>query len=147
MIETFLQGASPLSVWGAALSTILAGTKAWELWRARVRIEVGYNFNSDENIGNDVMVRNLSGTPLIITYWELIWRQRSLLGWKQSGAIGPEPGEDNDDIKVGAHSSIKLSFRESDHFDWGVSTLGRRKIFLRLHLAGRSKPIWRKVYG
>lgn len=118
---------------------------AWELWRARVRIEVGYNFTGDENIGNNVIVRNLGGTPLIITYWELIWRQRTLFGWKQSDTIGPE--EDNDDIKVGAHSSIKLPFCEINHFDWDVSALGRRKIFLRLHLAGRSRPIWRKVYG
>ena len=145
MIEALLQGASPLAVWGAVLSTLLAAVKVWELWKTRVRIEVGYNFSGNESIGNEVIVRNLSGTPLIITYWELIWRQRTQFAWKQSNTIGPE--EDNDDIKVGAHSSVKLSFRDANHFDWGVSALGHRKIFLRLHLAGRSRPILRKVYG
>jgi hypothetical protein len=144
-MKELLDGTSLLAMWGAFLSTLLAAVKLWELWRSRLRLDIGYNFTGSEEIGNEIIIRNLSGTPFLITYWELLWRQRTFLHWKQSHLIGPE--EDNEDIKVGAHSSIKLTFREQNHFDWGVSALRGRTIFVRLHIAGKSRPVLRKVYG
>ena len=144
-MSQLLQGATPLAVWGAVLSTLLAGIKLWEIWRARERIEIGYSFTSDENIGNDVMVRNLSATPLLITYWELVWRKRQFVGWKESYIVGPE--EDNQDLKVNAHSSIRLHFTEQKHFSTSYAELSGRQIFIRLYIAGRSRPTLRKVYG
>lgn len=144
-MSELLQGATPLAIWGAALSTFLAGIKVWEVWRARVRIEIGYSFTSDENIGNDVIVRNLSGTPLLVTYWELVWRKRGLLGWKESHLVSPELG--NEDIKVNPHSSFKLTFNEMDYFSTNHDIMAGRKIFIRLYIAGRSWPMLRKVYG
>jgi hypothetical protein len=57
------------------------------------------------------------------------------------------PDEYNEDLPVAAHSSVKLTFREQDHFDWGSSTMKGRAIFIRLHLGGKSRPLLRKVYG
>ena len=144
-MKELFEGASPLALWGAALSTVLAAIKIWEIWKTRVRVEIGYNFTGNDDMGNEVIIRNLSSTPLIITYWELIWRQRTLFGWKQSHAIGPE--ESVEDTKLAAHSSFKLIFQGKDHFDWGSSALNGRKIFIRLCVAGRSRPLMRKIYG
>lgn len=144
-MNELLQGATPLAIWGAALSTFLAGIKAWEVWRARVRIEIGYKFTSDVNIGNDIILRNLSGTPLLVTYWELVWRKRGLLGWKESHIDSPEDG--NTDIKINSHSSITLTFKELSYFSTSYDALAGRKIFVRLYIAGRSRPIMRKVCG
>lgn len=144
-LQVLFHGATPLAIWGAALSTLLAGLKVWEVWRARIRIEIGYNFTSDENIGNDVIVRNLSSTPLLVAYWELVWRKRRLLGWKESYLVSPEDG--NTDIKINSHSSIKLTFNEMNYFSTNYDAVAGRKIFIRFYIAGRSWPILRKVYG
>jgi len=144
-MKEFLDSIDPLAVWGAALSTILAAVKFWEIWRNRIRVEVSHNFTGIPDVGNQVIIRNLSGTPLLITYWELLWRHKSGLGWKQSKSTGPD--EYFEDLKLGGHASIKLVFRNQDYFDWGVSALGNDRIYIRLHIAGKAKPVLRKVYG
>ena len=144
-MKDFLADSHLLALWGALLSTLLAAVKLWELWSSRLRVEVSHNFTGSESIGNEVIIRNLGSRPFLITYWELLWRQRSFIRWKQSHSIGAD--EYNEDIKVGPHSSIKLTFREENHFDWGASALRGRTIFIRLYIAGKSKPILRKVYG
>jgi hypothetical protein len=42
--------------WGAGLSTVLAVIKVAELIRDRVRVEVGGDFASLEEIGNDIHI-------------------------------------------------------------------------------------------
>jgi len=144
-MKELMEGMYPLAVWGVVLSTILAGVKFWEIWKNRTRIEVSYNFTGSSDIGNEVIIRNLTGTPILITYWELLWRHKSWFRWKQSKEINPD--EFFEDLKLGGNSSIKLTFREQDYFDWGSSALGNDRIFLRLRIAGKAKPILRKVYG
>jgi len=144
-MKELMEGVDPLAAWGAALSTILAVVKFWEIWRNRTRIEVSYNFTGSPDIGNEVIIRNLTGTPILITYWELLWRHKSWFRWKQSKEISPN--ESFEDLKLGGHSNIKLTFREQDHFDWGSSAVGNDRIYLRLQIAGKTNPILRKVYG
>ena len=144
-MKELLDGTILLAAWGAFLSTLLAAVKLWEFWRSRLRLDIGYNFTSSDQIGNEIIIRNLSSTPFLITYWELLWRERTFLRWKESPLISPD--EDNEDIRVGPHSSIKLTFREQDHFNSGTSALRGRSIFIRLYIAGRFRPLLRKVYG
>jgi|SRR6266404_208720 hypothetical protein len=133
-----------LALWGAVLSSLLAVVKFWEIWRNRRRVEISHSFSSPE-IGNEVIIRNLGSTPLIITYWQLIWRHRYWFRWKQSAVMSAD--EDFTDLKLEGHSSTTIPFREENYFDWGVSALGEDRIYLRLHIAGEAKPILRKVYG
>ncbi len=134
-----------IAIWGAGLSTILAFVKFWEIWQNRIKIEVSYNFTSNPDIGNLVIIRNLSSTPIIITYWELLWCKWGWFCRKPADNIGPD--EFNEDLKLSGHSSTKLTFLERDHFDWSSSALGKNKIYLRLHVAGKARPILKKVYG
>jgi hypothetical protein len=55
------------------------------------------------------------------------------------------PDYDVGDHTVESHSTYTLPFRDEDYFDWGVDALKGRRIFIRLHIAGR-RPILRVVY-
>ncbi|SAL06071.1 hypothetical protein AWB81_07430 [Caballeronia arationis] len=132
-----------LGAWGAILSTLLAGVKIWEIWRDRHRIEIGHNFTSDESIGHSISIRNLSGRAFILSYWELVygagcWPFRTFDGLRS-------PDHDVSDIKIEAYSTYTLSFCDEDHFGWGPKALKGRKIYIRMHVAGR-KPMLCLVY-
>jgi len=130
--------------WGAGLSTLLALIKLWELWRDRFRLQVGYNFRGNEDLGNEVIIRNLSMRPVVLTYWELLYCSGRLPN--RTFETLRDPGADAMDIQIAPHTSYTLTFAEQDHFAWGATALNVRAIYLRLHLAGR-RPILRKVYS
>jgi len=123
--------------WGAALSTLLAAIKVWELWRDRFRIDVGYDFTSSAEIGNEIHIRNLAGHPIILSFWELELNAGRWPFRKTGFLIFREPG--GGDIRIEPHSTHTLRFQEENHFDWGYKALNGRRIYLRLHIAGR-KP-------
>ena len=112
------KAASFPAVWGAVLSTILALLKIHEMWRARERIDRGYDFKSLPELGNDVIIRNLSAKPQILTYWELQWRKRRLFRWHISERVSSD--EYFQDIQIPPYSIKSLTFRVEDYFDLGV---------------------------
>lgn len=130
-----------LGIWGALLSTILAAVRLWELWVGRFQVDVSTLFTSSEEMGHRVSVRNLSGKPLILEYWEIVllsghWPRR-----QERTLVSPEA--DTEDIAIPAHTTLPLLFREEDHFPWGRG-LRRDRIAIRLHFAGR-RPILRML--
>lgn len=136
-------GSTLVAWWGAVLSTLLALVKLFELWRDRFRVDVSYNFTGDETIGNEVLIRNLTNRPLILTHWELLyvsgrWPRRSF-----------EPLEsadfDSGDRRLEPYATHTLHFAEENYFSWGHKVLNGRRIFIRLHVAGRG-PILKLVY-
>lgn len=132
------------ALWGAGLSTLLALIKIWELWSARSRIEVSCGFVSLPEIGNDVIIRNLSEKPIILTYWELLFCERKGLKWVPYK--NKNPAEDTCDICIAAHSSKKLTFSGSDHFEWGHKALGGKRLYFNMYIAGRRRPVKRFIY-
>lgn len=130
--------------WGAGLSTLLALVKLGELWRDRFRIDVGYAFTGESGIGNYIHIRNLSGKPIILAYWELFYRPHLWPLKKDSYIKSPE--EDAHDVRIEPHSSMTLNFSGMDHFDWGLKTMKGRRICIRFRVAGR-RPIVKRVYG
>lgn len=129
--------------WGAGLSSLLALAKLWEVWRDRFQVEVSFNFTSAPKIGNDIRVRNLSGRTFILAHWELLYCTGHWPARKFSHLTSREYVAE--DSRVEPHSTHTLSFSEQDYFDWGVDALKGRRIFIRLHIAGR-RPILRLVY-
>lgn len=134
---------SIIAWWGAGLSTLLAIVKLWELWRDRFRLEIGYSFTSEAQIGNTVLIRNLSGKPIILSFWEVLY----------SGGHWPRrkfeaiayPNHDSGDRRIEPHSTLELHFAEQDYFSSSHKALKGRRIFIRLHVVGR-KPILKAVY-
>jgi hypothetical protein len=129
--------------WGAGLSTLLAGIKIWEIWRDRFQLDVSHNLTSSESIGNTIFIRNLSGRPVILGYWELLycsghWPNRKFQAFEQ-------PEHDAGDNRIEPYSTSELHFADEHHFDWGHRSLNGRRIYIRLHIAGR-RPVLRLVY-
>jgi hypothetical protein len=132
-----------VAAWGAGLSTLLASIKIWEIWRDRFRLEVSHSFTSSESIGNDVLIRNLSARPIIISYWELLyctgrWPRRKF----QSIA---HPDYDDGDSRLEPHTTETLHFANENYFASDLGSLNGRRIYIRIHVAGR-KPVLRLIY-
>jgi hypothetical protein len=136
---------SILAIWGAGLSSILAFVKFWEIWKTRARIEVSHSFTTNQEFGNNVIIRNLSATPINITYWELLWCRSRFFCRKSQVEISSD--ELSEDTKLPGYSSRKLNFSGADHFNWTPAFLGKNKIYLRLYIAGKLRPVFKKVYG
>ncbi len=133
-----------LALWGAVLSTILALVKIWEIWSSRRRIEVSYNFIGLPEEGNDIIIRNISDKPFIITYWELLFCERKYFRWVPYRT--EEPGEFAHDVSVQGHSTHILNFSGADYFDWGYKAMAGKRIYLKLHIAGNKRPVKFFVY-
>lgn len=134
---------SLIAWWGAGLSTLLAIVKLLELWQDRFRLEVDYNFASDENVGNTILVRNLSSRPLLLSYWEVLYCNGRWPRRKFQDVSCPD--HDYGDRRIEPHSTLELRFAEADYFFWGHKALKGRRIFIRLHVAGRGE-ILKLVY-
>ena len=94
--------------------------------------------------GKTITIRNVSGRPLILSYWELQYGR----GWwpfrRFETFQWPEP-DDVTDCTIDAYSSHMLAFANAEHFEWGVATLRGRSLHIRLHFAGR-RPTTLLVY-
>ncbi|MCT8318775.1 hypothetical protein [Xanthomonas translucens] len=125
--------------WGACLSTLLAVVKLLELWQNRFRVEAGGYFTSNENIGNEVLVRNLSSHPIIITHWELIYCSGR---WPHRKFESFESAEyDHGDYKLDPHATRSLIFSDANYFATSPEALKGRRIYIRLHFAGRKSMV------
>ncbi len=129
--------------WGAGLSTLLAVVKILELWRDRFQIDVSYNFTSSESIGNEILIRNLSNRPLILTHWELLYCSGR---WPRRSFEPLESAEfDSGDRRLEPYATHTLHFAEANYFSSSPKALKGRRIFVLLHVAGR-RPILKLVY-
>ena len=134
-----------LAIWGAILSTGLAGIKILEVWRERLRLSTSYSFSSpDYGKRNEIIIENPSKTPVMICYWELLWQRRRLLKLETVNGRFPQKGYCN--ITIGAHARHTLEFTEQEYFDWGRAAVKMGKLYLKLHIAGRRNPVLLKVY-
>jgi hypothetical protein len=129
--------------WGACLSSLLAVVKLFELWRDRFRVDVDYYFTGDESIGNKILIRNLSGRPIILTHWELIYCSGS---WPRRKFDFLEKADiDAGDRKLEPYATHTICFFDENYFSWDHKALNGRRIFIRLHIAGR-KSILKIIY-
>ena len=133
-----------LGIWGAGVSTSLAGIKILEVWRERLRLSTSYSFSHRDHGGNEIIIENPSKTPVMISYWELLWRRRRYLKLEITGGRFPQEGYCN--ITIGAHARHTLEFAEQEYFDSGHAAIKMGKLYLKLYIVGRSKPVLLKVY-
>lgn len=129
--------------WGAALSTILAVIKGWELWRDRFRVEIGRNFTSAPEIGNTVHIRNLSPKPLILHHWDVSYGSGFWPFRKETFICDRD--YDAGDTTIAPVSTYTLNFTDESYFSTTPDRLKGRAVYLRLHVAGKG-TIRRKLY-
>ena len=120
-----------LSLWGAALSTILGVFKIKEYMEARFKVGTSYVWRSDEYLGNDIVVQNLSSKPVLLDYMEVFYIKKS--GWfKKEKVVLWSPEDETLNIKIDSLAGEKFTFNESNYF----STTGK-EIYLQLFFAGK----------
>lgn len=130
---------SPLiALWGAGLSTLLAFVKIWEIWRDRFRLDTDYYLTDNPEVGNLIKIRNLSNRPQILSRWEVLacsgrWPLRNFEDIVCADF-------DMEDLRIEPNSTLELRFADGDHF---VS--GQKRVYIRLFLAGRRRPLLRLI--
>jgi len=135
-----------LGLWGSIVATALAGIKIWEFYRdTRLGITTSYSF-SDPERGNEIIIENTSKTPVLITYWELVWARRFM--WLNLLEIGEEyPDVGYCDITVPAHSRHVMEFKDQHYFQRKHKISGQRvTLYLKLYIAGKAQPVWLRIW-
>lgn len=122
-----------IAIWGSIISTILAGTKLWETWRDRRRLTTSYSISYVDDRESQIIIENPSNTPVMITYWELLWIKGRF--FRRETFDGAFPNEGYCNITIKAHDRYVLSFQGKQRHN---ATEG--KLHLKLYIAGRNKP-------
>lgn len=138
-----IKDVDPIALWGAILSTLLA---ARELLKARMKLEVGFTFTGDvDGIGNKIFVRNLSGRPAIITYYQVQVCKRKRTGWELIDSVA-EADEYFNDISIAPHASITFKFSGPEYFSTNPRDHKGDAIFLYLLVSGKRRPVKLKMH-
>lgn len=63
-----------LALWGAVVSSGLAGIKIWEtFWRDRIKIESTYSISYSPEWPHQITIANMSSIPVQVSSAELYW--------------------------------------------------------------------------
>lgn len=130
---------SLIALWGAALSTLLAVLKLWEFWRKRFRVEVGSTLRGGASLGNTIRIRNLSGEPIIVSSWEVLY-VKGYWPFRKFQEIA-SPDHDSCDCRIEPRSTFELNFNGQDFFSWSHESLQGRRIFIRIYIAGHGSVL------
>ena len=128
-----------LSIWGAFLSTVLAGLKIKELYSNRFNIDTSYIFRSDADYGNEISIQNLSNTPVLLNYMEVYSRPKGLLSLFKPQQHIWSPEDEMINYRIEPHSEKTFHFVHGDYF-----TSKNKKVYVRLYFAGK-KAIDKRV--
>lgn len=138
---------SLLSIWGAVVSTGLAGVKLWEIFRDRQRLSISYFFTSDPHRGNQIVISNPTKTPVMIEGWNLAWKKYKFFSLHSVDALTSYPEDGIAEITVPAYGRHTIDFTEQYYFEWGQSVRRLGKLYLVLNVVGRKKPLTLFVYN
>jgi hypothetical protein len=133
-----------LAVWAAAISTALPCIKIWEVWRDRLRLTTSYDFAAPGQGGYKIIIENPSKTPVMISYWELLWRKGSYVNSETTS--GRFPNEGYCEITIPAHGRHVLEFDGDEYFERGWASIAKGKLYLKLYVVGRRWGLMLKVY-
>ncbi len=132
-------------IWGALLSTLLGILKLLEYLRTRVRLETSTVFRGDFQEGHDIVLTNLSSTPVVITAYDLILATRrndpksivrTLFALEDQVCA----------IEIAPMSAHKFHFANADYFPWPDEFReDGSRAYMRLWVAGRKGPLWRQL--
>ena len=125
-----------LAIWGAGLSTLLAGIKIWQVYFDRKRIKVNYLLKKDPLAGDKIIIHNLSKSAVIIEHWELLWVLRRLFFRKKIVPIQIFNDEDRY-LNLDPNSIQHLNFNGQYHFNWNPEIENNVRLFIKLRVTGR----------
>lgn len=136
-----------LALWGAGVSTGLAGIKIWEtFWRDRIKIESTYSISFDGEWPHRITVANMSSVPVQVSAAELYWVPNFFPLKRRHPSIATPDSFYTTTFRIDGHSSHAFVFEGKDKFDVSSETTEGRKLYIYLHIFGRSRPKRLLVY-
>lgn len=125
-----------LSIWGAALSTILATVHLVNLYRNRTRLSTSYHFGANEGTTDDIIVYNIGKRDLLINRYELFFaKSRSS---SEKNYLQKTFPDEATHFTLKANDKINLSFAEQERISF--SRNGDSKLYIELNIVGRRLP-------
>ena len=121
--------------------------KFYELWEKRPRLYVTRHLTGYPEIGNTITIENPSDYPFIINYWELVWKNDLKFWQKDEPCVSPDLDFGFRNFTIKPHTSHSIPFMEENHFEWGASTIDKGKLYIKLRISGRKKPLQLLVYN
>ncbi|WP_316811346.1 hypothetical protein [Pedobacter heparinus] len=129
-----------VAIYAAVLSTFLLMIKLWEMWRDRFRLEAWLDiYGPMEN--KDLMIVNLSKTPIHIKNITLFWakstlkiRKRNYITFDYDLAIN---------IQIGPHATKSLLFKDENSFPINSN---QGDLYACFEIAGRKFSCIKKIY-
>jgi hypothetical protein len=137
----------PIAAWGAGLATALGALRMYEFWRDRgPRLRTSFIWRGHPEAGNDVLFINDSKVPAAIYGLNLVWADPRMLAAPVERRTIFDLEDDFADIAVPAHGIKRLSFAEAEHFSHQrPRDLPNSRLYAKLWLVGRRKPLWLKI--
>lgn len=137
-----------LSIWGALLSTALAGLRVWEISQKGPKLRVRHHFTPSRDTGNTITIENVSATPAMISYWRLVWAKVERGRFIEGLQVGsPDARREIETLIIPAHDSRVLRFTGDEHFGWGTTTSSLGCLYLLLRIPGRNREQKLLVYN
>lgn len=139
---TFLAGA----LTGGFVGNVKTGLDIWDRF-AKPRIAVHRTLNgSGSGEPNYIYLTNLSARPLILNYWEIVWRHPLWKFWHwRNREHSVEDAYDRRNNTLASHKEEVLSFRDGAWFDWGASAAKGRKLIFRYYITGERRARERDI--
>lgn len=137
-----------LAVWGAFVSSVLAGIKFWEtFWRDRLRLSSTYSLSGQDGSPHVITIANLSSLPVQVSAAELWWVP-NFLPLKRRIPVPVTPRYFyTTTFKIDGHSLHVFEIDGRDKFNWDFETTKGRKLYLYLHIFGRRNEKRLMVYA
>ncbi|PND19034.1 hypothetical protein CN934_24995 [Ensifer sp. MMN_5] len=128
-----------LTLWGACVSTGLAGIKIWEtFWKDRIRLDTTHLFVGEGGPPSEISVANLTSLPVMVSSWQLVWEPKVLRWWVKRLDCTPD---ENWGFTIDRYSVKTLEFDEERRFGWGYRVSRHRTLCLYLRTYGRKQPL------
>lgn len=132
-----------LAVWGALLSTMLFVFKVYELRKNSFkRLKVEFHADDFNNI-NTFTIVNYSNNPVNISYYDVFYANKKSA--KEMWFIDCGLQGDLVNIQTKPYEKCDLSFNEDRYFSSYHEKHKGKKLFIKLWIVGKKKPIVKKV--
>jgi len=138
-----------LSIYGACLSTVVFGWQLWRAWSERRRISTSYNFRGIEDPGNEILLINHSPKPITFYNSQLFWGRRYGFFLRRYRRVGDDgwSGEDSDTgTTIEPFKIVTLHYTGERHFNWRNDKRPKARLYIRMGVVGRSRPLTLMVY-
>src|ERR1700722_9000708 len=115
----------------ALISLLFSGTLVWirivEYRRDKKGMAVSYAITGDHQGHDSIYLTNLSAIPILVDYWELIWRKKRFLFFNDNQAINLHGDEDLHTV-LQPRTRTALDFEDQYSFNWHPKNKGKVKL-------------------